>query len=110
MPFVARVAVPFVHVVDVIVVRHGVVATTFAVGVRVVVVNGVGRRALVPVTVVGVVGVALVDVVGVVVVDDGGMPTALAVSVIVAVVDGMGGGHRSPFVAAAPVPTGPVLR
>jgi hypothetical protein len=89
------VAVPVVHVVDVVAVGDGLVAAALAVDVSVAVVGDMGvGSALVPMVIVLAVRVAVVQVVGVVAVDDGGVAAARRVAMVVAGVDLMGGGHR----------------
>ena len=96
VPLVGGVAMAVVHVVGVVLVRHGHVAAALAVLVVVALVGGVsGARALVDVAVVGLVEVAVVGVVGVVAVRDGDVAAALAVGMGVSVVGAVfgGGGH-----------------
>jgi hypothetical protein len=81
---VRRVAVPVVHVVGVIVVRHADVSTARSVFVCVALVHGVLRfRALVHVVGVDAVDVAVVHIVGVIDMRHGDMPASLAVDVLV---------------------------
>jgi hypothetical protein len=83
-----------VHVIDVPLVLHGVVAAAVAMLVRVTGVLRVGGRALVPVTFVLGVCVALVNEVGVALVHDGRMAAVGAVLVGVLGVYGMLVSHR----------------
>lgn len=79
---VGGVTVAVVHVVHVVLVRHGHMPAALAVLVVVALVGGVvGARALVDVALVGLVEVAVVRVVGVVAVRDGDVAAALAVGV-----------------------------
>ncbi|STC77683.1 Uncharacterised protein [Corynebacterium minutissimum] len=88
---VSGVAVAIVQVVDVIAVRNGDVAATFAVLVIVVLVNVVlGRLALVPVALVLAVDVAIVNVVGVISVLESDVAAAFTVVVGVLFMDGVG--------------------
>jgi hypothetical protein len=85
--FVLGVAVPVVHVVDVVAVGYGVVPAALAVLVGVVRVRGMLQGSLVVVAVVRAMRVAVVDVVGVIAVVDGDVAAALAVLVGVVFVD-----------------------
>jgi hypothetical protein len=85
VPFVGRVPVPFVHVIDVAVVRHGHVAALRPVLVGVALVGRVpGCLALVRVIAVVPVNVAVVRVIGVIEVRERDVAAALAVSVLMA--------------------------
>jgi len=84
---VLGVAVPVVHVVDVVAVAHGVVPAAFAVFVGVVRVRDMFQGSLVVVAVVRAMRVAVVDVVGVIAVADGDVAAALSVLVGVVFVD-----------------------
>jgi hypothetical protein len=98
VPVVRGVPAPVVDVVDVIAVRHGHMATSFAVNVIVIVVHGVVRRfALVVVTVVLSMKVTVVHIVDVVPVWDRDVAASLAVDVVVISVFGVRcGGHGLP--------------
>ena len=78
---VLGVAVPVVHVVDVVAVGYGVVPAAFAVLVGVARVRDMFQGSLVVVAVVRAMRVAVVDVVGVIAVVDGDVAAALAVLV-----------------------------
>src|SRR5207244_9281206 len=94
---VGGVTVPVVHVVDVVIVADGLVATALAVLVVVRRVRDMGvGRALVPVAVVLTMGMAVVEVVGVVVVTHGHVPAigVVRVSVVVAGMSVVGGCHE----------------
>lgn len=93
--FVGRVAVTVVDVIDVVIVGHGDVPTTFAVGVVVPGVLEVGAGgALVEVPLVGRVQVPLVDIVDVVAVGDGDVAAAVTMYVSVPWVLEVGRGHE----------------
>ena len=74
--FVESVTVPFMEVVDVIVVDHSLVAARFTVGMVVARVFDVREHVLVVMAFVNGMGVALVDVVGVALVVGSGVPAA----------------------------------
>jgi hypothetical protein len=94
VPVVEGVTVAVMEVVDVVAVRNGFVAAARAVLVVTVVgVLGVHVAALVPVPVVQVMHVTVVEVVGVLAVGDRRVPATGAVLMGVVLVNGVGGGH-----------------
>jgi hypothetical protein len=94
---VGGVTTTVVDVVDMVTVRDGNMAATFAVHVLMPRVGGVlAGLALVVVAVVGSVQVSVVDIIDVVAVRDGDMPTSLAVDVLVSDVLGVRSSHFGP--------------
>src|ERR1700722_19477556 len=87
MALVLGMAVPIVHVVDVVAVGHGVVPAALAVLVGVARMRDMFQGSLVVVAVVRAMRVAVVDVVGVIAVVNGDVAAALTVLVGVVFVD-----------------------